>query len=506
VVGLPCMFETVFSIKLYLGLMPVIMLSFCFWKYLMFCRNVSLSAFDLSGFFEKLSEYCMQYKHIILCGDLNIDLSEYDSHSRHLTDRFVSVGLRRVNCMPTRFSPNSRPSLLDVHCVADLDYLVHFEQLSLHGISDHDMLFMVYDIDFNRSSNNNLVTFRDFKNTDSESLLAEAATLPWNDCWFFSDVDSKVEHFTNLINYLFDKYVPLKVFTPRKINQPWFNRQVANAIKNRGKMHNRWRRNPTDHNWAEYRIARNRATSITNQAKSAYYQSKLDSNLPPKSLWQNLKSVGINNKTSKTCSIDADTLNTYFISSLSSSTPSLSLEVNENLLFNHGRRLHFSTCTESDILECFKSIKSNAIGEDGVSLKFLKIIVAYIVGPLTHIINCSLTSRNFPKLWKIATVIPVEKKKNATAPEHYRPISILSVLSKIYEKFIARQIVSHLKTHKLLTEYQSGFRGKHSCTTAMLKIVEDIRGKYDKGEITILVLLDFSKAFDSLNFEILLLC
>jgi len=299
--------------------------------------------------------------------------------------------------------------------------------------------------------------------------------------------------------------VPIKILKPHKLNQPWFTHEVSNAIKIRGKLHNRWRRNPTDHNWAEYRTARNRATLITNHAKRAYYESRLNSSLPPKTLWKNLKSVGVGNRKSKTCPVDADVLNKFFLSSLNSNTSRHSFTVNDNLVFNPESRFNFSMCTESDVFECFKAIQSNAIGEDGISLKFLKIIIAYIIGPLTHIINFSLTSRKFPKLWKVANIIPVEKKKNAAAPEHYRPISILSTLSKIFEKFIARQIVNHLKTHKLLTEYQSGFREKHSCTTAMLKIVEDIREKYDKGEITILVLLDFSKAFDSLNFETLLI-
>ena len=115
-----------------------------------------------------------------------------------------------------------------------------------------------------------------------------------------------------------------------------------------------------------------------------------------------------------------------------------------------------------------------------------------IIGPLTHIINFSLTAQIFPRAWKIANVIPVAKKKNSSLPQDFRPISILPVFSKVYEKFLASQIIRHLEDHKLLTEYQSGFRKNHSCATAMLKVIDDIREKYDNGEITILVLLDFS--------------
>lgn len=460
---------------------------------------------DLSHFFNKFSEVSVQYEHILVCGDLNIDLTQVDGRSNMLCNNISSVGMNLVNHHPTRFSPPSKPSLLDILCLANLDNLIHFEQFPLAGISDHDMLFCSYSIDFNKVPENIAVSFRDFKHVDKDILDAEAESLPWNGCWFYADIDQKVEFLNNLVKYLFDKYVPLKTVQLQKNRQPWFNDEVVQSIKLRGKMHNRWRRNPTEHNWNEYRRARNSANSIIKEAKCRFYQSKLDSKLSAKDLWKNLKSVGVGKQKNQNCSIDANIMNRYFTSSLNNFTRSSSFEINERLVFNHGRRFNFSMCTECDVSECINAIKSDAIGEDGISLKFLKMIKKHILGPITHILNFSLTTRKFPKLWKVANVMPVAKKHNPSAPEHYRPISILSAISKIFEKFLARQIINHLQRHKLLTENQSGFRKNHSCTTAMLKIIEDIREKYDNDEITILVLLDFSKAFDSLDFDLILL-
>jgi len=298
--------------------------------------------------------------------------------------------------------------------------------------------------------------------------------------------------------------VPLKTVKSRKPGHPWFNNEVAEAIKNRGKAYNRWRRNHTDFNWNQYLSARKHASQLTNTAKCDYYKSKLDPNLPQKNLWNNLKSMGVKNKPNQNCLADPDSLNQYFTSHTSTNSGT-TFKINEDLLYNTSNKFNFEMCTENDILSCVSAIKSNAVGEDGIGLKFVRLILPFIVRPLTHIINFSLTTCTFPKLWKIANVIPVPKKKEPSVLEDFRPISLLPLFSKVFERFLASQIIKHLETHKLLTENQSGFRAKHSCATAMLKIIDDIRERYDKGEITIRVLLDFSKAFDSIDFKLLLI-
>lgn len=460
-------------------------------------------SFDLINFFQTLQEYCSQYENIILCGDLNIDLLENERKSMELTDNLASVGLFVVNKYATRFGPNSKPSLLDVTCVVDMKNVNHFEQLSLPGVSDHDMLFLSYNIEFNATKTESFTTFRDFKRVDFVQLTTEAALLPWHDCFAITDINDKLQHFTMLINYLYDKYIPLKRIKIKNTSQPWFNSEVLNAIKTRGKKYSRWKRNPSNDNWEAYRLARNNASNITKVAKTSYFQTKLNPQLSSKKLWSNIKSLGISQSKNPECRINAKTMNEFFLKSNCQANSS-TFCLNENLLYRSQDLFCFEMASNEDIIKCLLDIKSNAIGEDGVSLKFLKLILPHIVSTLTHIVNYILMVRTFPKLWKVANVIPVAKKKYAIEPADFRPISILPALSKVFEKFLANQILNHLRRHKLLTDFQSGFRKNHSCATAMVKILEDIRKKFDNGELTILVLLDFSKAFDSLDLEVLL--
>jgi len=122
----------------------------------------------------------------------------------------------------------------------------------------------------------------------------------------------------------------------------------------------------------------------------------------------------------------------------------------------------------------------------------------FIIFPLSHIINFALTSSVFPDAWKQAKVIPRTK----TVYE-FRPISILPFLSKLLEKVMQQQISRFLHSKNLIHPLQSGFRRDHSCTTALLKITNDISKAIDKDEITIYVSLDFSKAFDMVNHNLL---
>ncbi|KAJ4438908.1 hypothetical protein ANN_14862 [Periplaneta americana] len=110
----------------------------------------------------------------------------------------------------------------------------------------------------------------------------------------------------------------------------------------------------------------------------------------------------------------------------------------------------------------------------------------------------------YPQLWKTALVRPLPKVNSPTSAKDYRPISILPVLSKALERIIHKQLSDYLIEFNLLDPLQSGFRNGHSTSTALLNVTEDIRAAMDKRQATVLVLLDYSKAFDSVDFDLLL--
>ena len=108
----------------------------------------------------------------------------------------------------------------------------------------------------------------------------------------------------------------------------------------------------------------------------------------------------------------------------------------------------------------------------------------------------------FPDAWIVSRISPIPKTE--TPHDELRPIAILPVLSKVYEKIEAKQIVHYLETKKILDENIAGYRKGHSTTTALLKIRDDIIYAMKKGELTLMVMADYSKAFDTVNFKTVL--
>lgn len=139
--------------------------------------------------------------------------------------------LNIVNKFATRFAPNSKPSLLDLICVNNVGKINHIDQFPMDGISDHEMLFLSYDLKFNRKEPDFELTYRCYNGINMEELSKEASGLDWNGCLFFSKVDEKVQYLNNLVTHLFNKLVPLKTITIRGHRKPWFTEEILRLIK-----------------------------------------------------------------------------------------------------------------------------------------------------------------------------------------------------------------------------------------------------------------------------------
>ena len=139
-----------------------------------------------------------------------------------------------------------------------------------------------------------------------------------------------------------------------------------------------------------------------------------------------------------------------------------------------------------------------------VSLSFIKMSLPYSLPTILHILDTSLQQSYFPSLWKESIIRPIPKISSPLVPKDYRPISLLCSLSKVLERVVHRQISSYLEENGLCNPLQSGFRSHHSTQTALLKVSEDMRWAMDRGRVTLLVLFDFSRAFDCVDHALLM--
>ena len=165
----------------------------------------------------------------------------------------------------------------------------------------------------------------------------------------------------------------------------------------------------------------------------------------------------------------------------------------------------FNEIGEEDVVNVIDKLPSKtSSGVDGISTNLLKDIKYLISKPLMLIINQCLETGIFPSKLKIAKVIPILKRSDETIFDNYRPISILPSISKVCERIIFNQIHNYFHVNNLDFCSQYGFRKEHCTELAVLELIDRITQHLDKGTTPINVYLDLSKAFDTLDHNILL--
>jgi hypothetical protein len=141
---------------------------------------------------------------------------------------------------------------------------------------------------------------------------------------------------------------------------------------------------------------------------------------------------------------------------------------------------------------------------DGIHSNVIKKTFHSYLKPLTHVLNLSILQGFFPEYLKLAKVIPLYKTGDSASFSNYRPVSVLPLFSKILERLMYNRILNFIHKHKILYDYQFGFRGNHSTNMALTILMDKITSAIDNGEFVIGVFIDLQKAFDTVNHEILL--
>ena len=115
-----------------------------------------------------------------------------------------------------------------------------------------------------------------------------------------------------------------------------------------------------------------------------------------------------------------------------------------------------------------------------------------------------IATNNFPNALKTASISPIPKITRPVELKDYRPVSILPVLSKVFEKLVLQQLAVFIERESVYHQYQSGYRNNHSTATLLLKLHDDIKKAMKISEVTIAIFTGYSKAFDTIDFSILL--
>ena len=308
--------------------------------------------------------------------------------------------------------------------------------------------------------------------------------------------------------------------------EPWVSAGIMNCIRRSKKLYaTSIRRNATEKNCIVYKEYSKLLTKLKRSAKKLYYESKCEEyKSNTKKLWKVINEICSknNDKTSAIDYLKIDNLHEYNADKIcnhfgkyfsevgkafAKKIPEPKKQINRYLSViarNHST-LMLAPVTEREIVKIINKLPAkHSSGYDNISNVLLKKLNSVPSPIICKLCNMSLSAGTFPDVMKIAEVVPLYKGKSPHEECNYRPISLLTTISKILEKVMYSRVFGFLDSKNQMYKSQYGFRAKHSCDHAVSEVVSDILKNNEKGKYTIGLFLDLSKAFNTLHHSIIL--
>ena len=354
-------------------------------------------------------------------------------------------------------------------------------------------------------------TVRNIANIDRPSFIAELSSVSE-----FSSVEN-ANQFCDFLRTVLDKHAPpslRKVITHS--SSPWFESirdELFIAKRERRQAERKWMNTKLIIFKDLYRQAKHNVSKLVHTAKCKFYTERialassskelhqivntLSNRHPPKILptiypSADLPSIFIKHFTNKVEKLRANIASEHVTSTLVTGTTVATFS-------------SFEKVSQLTVKECILSSAPKSCELDPIPSKLLIECLDSILPSLTDLFNSSLASGIFPQCFKSALVTPILKKRclDHNDLNNYRPVSNLCFIAKILGKLVLSQVSSYLNSHNLYNTCQSAYRPGHSTETALLKVVNDLFLSLNKGNISVLALLDFSSAFDTIDHTIL---
>lgn len=455
-----------------------------------------------------------QKRKIIVCGDFNINFNIPTSDYFKLIDILLSYCIEPVIKVPTRLNNCIDNICVNLYCKMGTCEVVD------NAMSDHNAQMVSILVEDNRVIKNK-IHYRDLNNEDN---ILKFSTFLSNECWnevydCTGNVDEKFSIFHSTLLHYFDLAFPLLSKTVNKANDRNNNKWITNGIRTSSrKLKNLYLLSLVDDNAKSHYIRYKAVYRKTIRAAKRLYNDKLlvNSKNKAKTAWSIIKNKPHSSKEplelkiDNAVTVDPVEICNHFLShfknvptQLLATIPQQEFSCDIDL---NSRSFFLKPATEIDIIDIVRKLKqSSSGGYDGMSTNLLKISVVYYVEVLTYLINLSVSEGLFPENLKIAKIKPLFKSGCASSVENYRPISLLSSVSKVFEKYVANQLTSFFESSNLFNVNQFGFREGRSTTDCIVRFLDMMYAGLDRREKPVGIFLDLSKAFDIVCHEFLLL-
>jgi len=473
---------------------------------------------------------CGKKKIALLAGDFNLDLIKQDRHAptAEFLNNLASYSFLPVIHHPTRISDTSA-TLLDNFFINTTQFKMS-SAIVYSAVSDHLPIALRLESTLIKNVVPKIINKRVYDKDSLSRFYLELSHLDnWSDVYYLCQNDANTsaafDSFHKRYVAIFDKCFPAKTIklshrlTPR---QPWMTKGLVRSCLRKSKLYGIYRKTGLEADKSKYMAYKKKLEHLLNTAEKSYYFDKI------KCLSGNLRKTWqlIGDLTGKVQR--EDTVGSFIINGVTITDKTVIVEKLNEYFVNIGSQLaatiqpspsHFSNYLKQTYMNSFVFFPTNAaevinivsafqnkqsFGFDNIPVNIMKSSISYIAEPIAAIINSSLDTGIFPDILKVARVCPIFKSGDKSDFQNYRPISVLPSFSKIFEKVVQCRLLSYLHSNSILCSNQFGFRKNHSTYMALIDLYDKISLAIDKNEFSMGIFIDLSKAFDTLDHNILL--
>lgn len=450
-------------------------------------------------------------RKIVVCGDFNINTLKRNNVTLDFENLLLNYNLKLIINQPTR--PKSGTCL---------DNFAHDPKLKCtsevvdFGLSDHTAQILKIPVNKTCTLNSWRVQKRDLSGENLILFKKHLQCLSFSEVFETDNPNEAYNNFIDLFGLLYDLCFPiqLKNVKPNK-KVKWLSRGIRLCCRKQRNMLWQYRKNASSENKSKFQNYARKLKKIIKLTQKSQNNNLINNSVnKSKASWQIINNknnsikepimqINSGHKVIKNPKQIAESFNNFFVDQIhdiSSNCTGRTAEIpkTRNSLF-------MQPVVPQDIIRVINNLKNKkSVGFDGVSTVVIKFVSDVIASPLSHIFNVCISSGIFPEKLKTVIIKPVHKKNDKEDISNYRPVALISIFSKIFEKIIYESIYTFLIKNDILCEEQKGFRKNKNINMAIFDLLKVIMTNMDKKNPICAIFTDMTKAFDFVKHDTLL--